>query len=481
MYFHCGRCFSFITACFLFLSGYINLNAEYVFIKNGEIKQGSIISENAASITIRSGKDKKSETINRSDIMRLLYTELYMGKVYVQKTDGKNEICYMVDEDRISYTFRKELYSPVEFQLKRDEVLFMARGNPSGLKGEPSTDSADLTWFPPYNPVKKYRLYIKGPGEKQFTPSAECGGTNYTLKKLKSNTKYIMYVAALDEAGDESLPSNELTITTLNIKPDRPVNLKYEKRDSIITETKKGKKITSDVTKRFVAWDAVSDIDGVIKGYNIYYNKDGKDEKIATVPGAEYEIPEDKSVYDLRITAVDDRNDESPASRIRHPRAIKIGVQPLYFIPQGKLADMFDPGYGVFAAVSLKNFYIQNLECGISAGAVKLPGKKNDKIDRMIMVPVTADGGYHFAITEWFSVMPYAGAGYTYMDINYTSLFEDENKKVWEPVVRAGAVLCFESDYFHISAGGDYGAIYETSEMKTFFEVYVRTGVLLDL
>lgn len=84
------------------------LNAEYVFLKNGEIKQGSVASDNASSIILRS-KNNKTETINRSEIMRLLYTELYMGKVYVQKTDGKNEICYMVDEDRDTYTFRKDL------------------------------------------------------------------------------------------------------------------------------------------------------------------------------------------------------------------------------------------------------------------------------------------------------------------------------------------------------------------------------------
>ena len=456
------------------------LNAEFIFTKDGGIIQGQILGDTASSITIRDNT-KKVQVITRDKIMRLLYTELYMGKVYVQKTDGKNEICYMVDEDRETYTFRKELYKPEEFQLKRSDVLFMARGNPSGLKGEPETDKIDLTWFAPYNPVKKYRLYVKAPGEKEFTKCDECRGTSFTVKNLKSNTKYAMYVAALDEAGDESLPSNELTFTTKNIRPERPLNLRYEKRDVPVTVTKKGKKVRAEVTKRYIAWDPVVDIDGEVKGYNIYLSREEKDEKISTVTSTEFEIPEDLSVYDLRITAIDDRGDESPASRIRHPRALKIGVHPFYFVPQGKLADMFEPGYGVLGSISFKNFFLQNFEWGISGGAVELKGAESDKIDGMLLAPVTLDLGYHLHITEWLSFMPYASAGYAWMDIKYISLFEEKKKSSYEPLGRAGAALSLEFDYFHISAGADYGAIYESSGYKPFYEVYIKAGVLFDL
>jgi len=354
------------------------LNAEYIFLKDGSILQGKIISDSSAAVTFRDDK-KKVKTIPRKEIMRILYTQLYMGKIYVQKTDGKSIICYMVDEDQETYTFREDLYSPKEFTLKRDQVLFMARGNPSGLQGEPGIDSIDLTWFPPYNPVKKYRMYLKGPGEDKFARVDEFRGKSCTLKNLKSNTKYVVYVTAIDEAGDESLPSNEYAFTTLNIKPDRPVNMRLEKRTVKKTEFKKGKKVQVEVKKKFMAWDEVKDADGTIKGYNIYLHKDDKEEKIATVKTAEYEIPDEISVYDLTVTAVDDRNDESPSSRVRHPRALKIGVQPFYFVPQGKLAEMFDPGYGGLVTISFKNFFTLNFEWGVSAGAVSLPGKDSAK------------------------------------------------------------------------------------------------------
>jgi len=218
------------------------------FFKDGAIIQGQILSDTKSSITIHDNK-KKVKTVPRSEIMRILYTQLYMGKVYVQKTDGKSVICYMVDEDQETYTFREDLYKPVEFKLRRDQVLFMARGNPSGLQGEPETDMIDLKWFPPYNPVKKYYLYLKSPADAKFVKIDESRGTSYTLKKLKCNTKYMAYVTAIDQAGDESLPSNEFTFNTLNIKPDRPLNLRFDRRTVKQPQMKKGKKITVEVKK----------------------------------------------------------------------------------------------------------------------------------------------------------------------------------------------------------------------------------------
>lgn len=469
------RNISFVIAVILMLLA-VQVKAEYVFLKDGSIIHGQITGDSTDAITIKDDK-RELNTVLRKNIMRILYTDIYLGKIYVQKIDGKNEICYMVDEDRDTYTFRRELYKPEEFVLRRDQVLFIARGNPSGLEGEARTDSIALKWFPPYNPVKKYRIYIKGKDDKDFKLTAETGSKSYTLSKLKSNSKYVIYVTAIDTAGDESLPSNELTITTLNIKPDRPVKLRYEKRDSKVI--KNGKKVK--VTRRFIAWPPVKDIDGTISGYNVYYKTNGKEEKIATVKGTEYEIPEDKSVYDLRITAVDDRNDESPSSRIRHPRAVKIGVQPLYFMPLGVLSDMFAPGYGGLVYVSEKNFFMQNLEIGISGGAVMLPGADSDKIDAMLLAPVTLDCGYHFAITEFFSVMPAMSIGYTYMQIDYTAYNEERSKKSWEPFMRLGAMLNYEFEYLHLSAGGNYGFIFETSGLKQFVEVCIRAGVMIDL
>lgn len=451
--------------------------AEYVFLRDGAIIQGKIISDSATTIIITDKKNKR-QTIARNNIIRILYTDIYLGKIYVQKTDGKNEICYMVDEDRDTYTFRRELYSPEEFTLRRDQVLFIARGNPTGLEGEPGTDTIDLKWMAPYNPVTKYRVYMKGPGDREFKASAETKKKNYSFEKLNSNTKYIFYVKAIDASGSESLPSNELTVTTLNIKPGRPVKLRYESRKIKMTG-KEGK--DKEKSCDFIMWDSVTDPDGTTSGYNIYLHVDGKDKKLATVTGTEYGIPDGISVYDLRIAAVDDRNDESPLSRIRHSRAVKAGIEPLCLVPMGCLADMFNAGSGAEVYLSEKNFLMPNLELGFSAGAVSLPGKDTDKIEDMLLVPVTADAGYHFVVSEFFTVMPCISLGYAFMDVNYISVYEKKNSKTWEPFVRAGAMLNYEFEDLQLSWGIKYGFIYETSEVKPFVELLLRAGIIIDL
>ena len=124
----------FLTAAILCLP-FSSLHAEYIFIKDGSIIKGNIISDNTGAILFKT-TDGKKQSIKRGDIMRILYTELTMGKILVQKKNGDNLTAFMVDEDRETYTFRNDLYKPQEFKLNRNEVLFVAERAPSGMKGE---------------------------------------------------------------------------------------------------------------------------------------------------------------------------------------------------------------------------------------------------------------------------------------------------------------------------------------------------------
>jgi hypothetical protein len=180
------------------------LSAEYIFLKDGSILNGTIVSDTAATVNLRP-EDRRMQRIPRSDIMRILYTDLYMGKVYIQKIDGKSIIAYMVDEDRETYTFRMELYKPQEFKLRRDQVLFMARGNPTGLTAEADTDRAELKWFAPYMPVKSYNIYVKGPDDREYRLAGDTRGKTFSLRDLTSNTQYRIHVTAIDSSGDETL------------------------------------------------------------------------------------------------------------------------------------------------------------------------------------------------------------------------------------------------------------------------------------
>ena len=121
--------------------------AEHVFLTDGSILEGIIIRENAKTVTLKKN-DGSRERINRSDIMRILYTKLNMGKVYVQKRDGTGMEVYLVDEDSDTYTFRRVLTDPDEFKLKRSQVLFIAEKNPSGLEAKANPVSLELKWYP---------------------------------------------------------------------------------------------------------------------------------------------------------------------------------------------------------------------------------------------------------------------------------------------------------------------------------------------
>ena len=124
---------------------------------------------------------------------------------------------------------------------------------------------------------------------------------------------------------------------------------------------------------------------------------------------------------------------------------------------------------------------MQNVELGISGGAVMLPGTDTEKVNSMLFAPVTFDAGYHFALGEFFSVMPCVSLGFAYMELEYKSAAIPKNRSSFEPVGRAGAMVNYEFEYLQLSAGASYGFIYETSGLKPFVEVYIRAGAIIDL
>lgn len=283
------RAQKFLLAALIMLGTAANLHAEYIFLRDGNIIQGQILSENATELVVFKN-DRKQAVIKRSDTMRVLYTEIYLGKIFIQLTNGKNIACYMVDEDRESYTFRMELYVPEEFKYKRDQVLFIARGNPTGLEGIAGTTSAELKWFPPYQPAIKYRVYIRAQNEKDFRLADESSSKETKIKGLRSNTKYTVRVTAIDKSGDESLPSNEFIFTTKNIPPREPLL-------NPVTRLGSGDfKLT---------WSESTDPDGKTAGYRVYKKLEGVTSLLTEIKKTEYLLKKVKHMTQytwLRLT-----------------------------------------------------------------------------------------------------------------------------------------------------------------------------------
>ncbi|MBN1495629.1 MAG: fibronectin type III domain-containing protein [Spirochaetes bacterium] len=321
------------------------LYADHVFLKSGAIIEGSIINENTSLITVKT-KEGKIVTHNKRNVMRTVYTRLYMGKLHVNLLDGTILECYIVDEDRDTYTVRLDINRPEEFTIKRVDVLFMVRKNPSALAGNVFQKYADLTWKKPYNPVKYYKIYLKT-GNGTFKQVGETRSTRYQLKGLNCNMKYTVEVTAIDGNKYESLPSNELTITTKKGRPTPPRHIKIAK----ITSDKDG------VYSALLEWDKARDpCGGIIDDFRIYLKVMEESADKNRRKGAEQTIPETKRIpagyrllgntsadtfqitdlrdstsYGVLVTSVDNTGDESnPGKGIIFDTGSR---QPLYPFP----------------------------------------------------------------------------------------------------------------------------------------------------
>ena len=103
--------------------------AESVFLKDGSIVQGKVISENSKSLKLACTDESKREVF-RSNILRVLYHDEYKFKRYLNKVDGSVLEVYIVDEDKNSYTYRTDLYSPKETKILKDRVDSISKSGP---------------------------------------------------------------------------------------------------------------------------------------------------------------------------------------------------------------------------------------------------------------------------------------------------------------------------------------------------------------
>jgi len=463
-----------IAAAAVFTIGQaLPLMAEYVFLKDGSFIEGSVISDTAAFTTVRT-TDNKQKKIARDDIMRIVYKKLKMNKIYIQKRDGKGVVAFLMDEDRDKYTFRLELNKPEEFDILRDDILFMSEKNPSGLQtdGDIGTDRVNLKWLPPYDKVKEYRIYIKKNAEDKYELADSTSDISATIKKLSCRTTYYLIVTAVDTLDNESGSSNELKITTKNIPPDRP--------HSVIKETAENKLI--------IKWNAPEYPYGKVMGYNIYKMAGGdKREKIAKVDTPEFTVPDDVSVYRLEVSAFDDLGDESSKMRVLRPLQIVFSASPAAFFPDGKFSNMYEPGYGGTVNIGLRNLVYQNFEAGLSASYIICQGKKEVNIDSLTYIPAAVYTGYHLRIGDWFSFFPFVKGGYSFSKVKYTGLvgytgtIASMNKTIADPVAAGGIALSLGGDDYTFSLGADYGILYENTGILKFYEGFACFGILFDL
>ena len=443
-------------------------SAEFIFLTDGSIVEGRITADAADYITIDT-TEHKTKKISRGKILRILYTRLSLGKVYVQKRDGKGVEAYMVDEDQESWTFRLDLYRPVEFKLKRTEVLFMAEKNPSGLEGEAWTDKIELKWLPPYNKIKHYTVYMKTSVKGKYQPAASTENLDTTIKKLTSNTTYWIMVTATDTDDYESLPSNELKIKTKNILPDPPVIISAD--NAFSTDGK--------ISVFSIKWETGTDPDGKVVKYRLYGMNDGERVLIKEISKTGYDLADVILYQSLDLVSVDDKGDESSPSRIAIGKLF-IGIHPVVLMPLGNFSDLGEMGFGAFITCSYSGLWVENMLTAVDLGYFYITGKDQlesigRKVDIIQMVPLMLRGGYEFRVTEGIVVTPALSLGYAYTSIDYvyreqvTLPTVSKNSDGFDPIAAfsVSADWAFRYD-MTIGAFLMYGIIFEEDDSLDF-------------
>ncbi len=463
-------------AVFLALQLYPSLlGAEYIFLKDGKIIRGRIIADRPRTVVARvAGKNEK---IRRGDILRILYTELKMGKVYIQKRDGTSVLAFIVDEDRESYICRKKLYSPKEFSLRRSDVLFVAEKNPSGLKGEAGMTDAELSWFPPYDKVKKYNIYTKTLKRGEYKKIASTSSKHISLEDLKSNTKYYFIVKSVDSDDYESSPSNELTLKTKNIPPLPPG------KTDVIKDAGGNYEIT---------WEKATDPDGSVEEYRLYKVLNFKTSLLGVTKKTAYRLPKDVKFDIIYIKSSDNLKTESEGIArvyISHRPEINVAVSPALVLPRGNLKDAVKPGYGGTLRIGMSNYFLAGLDLGIESSYLIFPGKENisgvpeNDVEDIVLAPAQLFAGYSFSIRKMFRISPavYAGACYvrerhSYFDIPSSSQ-KTKTTGGFEPLFGAGLTFRWNVSLWFFALSADYRYMREESGGMSWFSISPSAGI----
>lgn len=487
----------FIAISVILTVSYINpLRAELIFWKDGRITEVKVISDGKSSIVVRRIDAKNTETVKVSDILRIVYTDLYLGKVYIRMSSGEIRQGYIVDEDTTQYIVRNDLSKPEEYAIPRAKVIFIARSNPTDLTGSATFTAISLKWSEPFIPGEKYRVYIREKSSPSFRMAMEVKKNYVTIEDLSRATGYILYVTSVDADGKESVPSEHIKMSTLNTPPSAP----------------RGIQIKTDQKGSVLSWPPSEDIDGTIQEYVITVkNASGEFIPLGSTKEPVFRLMK-KDISGnktFRITAIDNAGAASdPASftfsdgtisetvvesghgpgtgdksRTRYgymsfrDRNVFITFNPAIMYPFGVMGKVYLNGFGQMLSFNAQNFILANFETGLETGVMRFAGKQ-DRVKEMIMVPVMTRVGYRFILGDSFSIVPSASAGGVFMSAKYTdAAYQTTRSNVFEAAARISVSMDYIlSSTVYLTCGAGYTFINESKGNQRLLNVNAGAG-----
>lgn len=382
------------------------LRAELLFLKDGSILKGSVVEETASSVLFKSEKTVRH---NRNSILRISYTDTYLGRQYVKKNNGESFLAYIVFEDGENYYFRRVLSSVQEFTLPMDEVMFFCRVHPLNLRARPSEEGVELVWDPPFNRVVEFNVYSDD-GSGQFSRIAAVSGCSIIIRGLLPGKKYRFRVTAVDEESVESEFSNTVSSAAGDVIPAPLKIIKLEKREQ------------KNAPGLFVQWKGVDS--PLNAGYIIYSETDSSTIKIAETGETFYELKNlrrDKDYYFRVFTAGKENNESSGSLEFSLIQRVffDIHVTGGVSIPVGAFTDFTSTGYSVLTDVTMGIPGLGGFRFGIKSGYSSL-GESDDSMYREhTSVPLYLTLQYGFKIFNLYEMFPYIDSGVAFNRLVY--------------------------------------------------------------
>ena len=449
------------------------VRAEFVFRKDGAIIKGTVVSDEASSITVKD-EAGKIERVDRKDILRIVYTDLFLGKVYARLTSGEVVEGFQVYENRDEFIFRKELMSPDEIKIPRRKVMFIVRTNPTDVRAVGHPDSVEVNWSPPFKPAKYYRVFIrdvKGQ-EQQFRPAGETKDLSFLIKELKKSWSYEVYATAIADTGEESLPSEKVVICTA---PDAPTGLN-------LSEMLAPDGNTVDLT---FTWTDVIDAESRVTSYTIYEIEGNDRKKKGSSQGGRFVL--EKFLAEGRhwfsIVAVNDDRTESAEIKAVYDAGYRTYIRAFGVMvkPMGDMTNLASAGYGGLIDIGLSG---RRFSLGIETGFISYNCEKDVK--SMYTIPALLEFGYRQPLFFSLSLCPSLKAGMCYDMIEYTTLdaanpLVSHGKKSsgFDPAGSASLNLEWNvTEKVNLFGGAEYSLIYQKDGMMSYLGWKFGLGVI---